>query len=390
MQSGQYFPKQTYKIHDVDFEKNNTGPKIIFEKLKIIKNLRSELKSERATLSKETNAIKKNCMNRHYKDLLKNDCEEFKRGNTKGIWAKIKHIRNCDDKTSDKSGNHKFQPLRNDKNELTNNTEENIKAWNEYINTNFKKASTEPIGTHLKEQDFDGPEIEFFTNNIGKFASLVNEREKKDFIFRSLIYLGSPCSDADIEKWFYMLTLRDNARLTRFFNENDESDFLLENLCNAFSKEEISFAIRNLKNGKALDNKRIPAEIIKQNINFFTTYFYEIFNDVFKNNKELPADWLNALLIMLRKRKDKTLRDNYRPVCLVSMAYKILTIAITNRLQPIMNLLTDCTQAAYKSNHSRADILYIFNKLIKNDKMNHDANNINENNRNAKKKQITH
>merc|ERR1712126_307747 len=72
--------------------------------------------------------------------------------------------------------------------------------------------------------------------------------------------------------------------------------------------------------------------------------------------------------ILLHKKGDKKKRDNYRPICLVSLAYKVLTILIANRIQPIMNLLTDPTQAAYKTKNSCADILYIYGKITKNNR----------------------
>ena len=132
-----------------------------------------------------------------------------------------------------------------------------------------------------------------------------------------------------------------------------------ENLTANFSESEIEAAIRKLKNGKAIDNKRMPAEIIKNNRIFFTKFFKRVFDEIIMKNDEMPDDWLNAILILLHKDGDRKQRSNYRPICLVSMAYKVLTIIITTRISPIMNLVTTELQAAYKKNRSTYDTLKI-------------------------------
>ena len=361
----EYYPNNTAILRDVSFENNNKGPAARLDSINRYKNLRKENKKNREKTIKDINEIKKKCMNRHYKETAKNDCENFKKGYTKGIWEKIKHIRNCEDKIDQNAKPNRFQPILNNNNTLTNTITGNIDAWNEYIKDNFRKDCTDPSGPHLTGTDIDGPVIEFFLNNINTFSRLTCDEEKKKYIFENLILLAAPCSDDDILKWFKMLKARDSARLTRFFNENEEGEMIFRSLCNPFANEEILAAIKKLKNGKAIDNKRLPAEIVKQNAHFFKIYFVEIFNTVISKNAEMPSDWLNAILILLHKKESKLDRSNYRPICLVSIAYKVLTIAITSRMQPIMNLLTDCTQAAYKSKNSCADILYIFNKIIK-------------------------
>ena len=89
---------------------------------------------------------------------------------------------------------------------------------------------------------------------------------------RNLFLHAAPCSDNDIDKWPNALNKRANARLTHFIERNDDGELFAKNLDALFNEEEIMTAIRRLKNGKALDNKRLPAEIIRK-ISFFYQNF---------------------------------------------------------------------------------------------------------------------
>ena len=53
----------------------------------------------------------------------------------------------------------------------------------------------------------------------------------------------------------------------------------------------------------------------------------------------------------------KTHLINFRPITLLNSIYKIRGDIITNRLTPIMNMLTDERQHAYESNKSTIDVV---------------------------------
>jgi len=59
--------------------------------------------------------------------------------------------------------------------------------------------------------------------------------------------------------------------------------------------------------------------------------------------------------------------DNYRPITLLQEIYKIWAAVITNRISPIMNILTTDNQCAYCAKRSTSDaIFYIKRNFIKN------------------------
>ena len=114
---------------------------------------------------------------------------------------------------------------------------------------------------------------------------------------------------------------------------------------------------------KAIGKDNIPAELFKRNEYEITVIFTEILNAIYQNNEELPKSWTEGVLCMLHKKNEKDICDNYRPITLINMSYKLLTIVLTRRIAPIMNLLTEETQTAYKQNRSTYDVLNIIKNI---------------------------
>ena len=76
--------------------------------------------------------------------------------------------------------------------------------------------------------------------------------------------------------------------------------------------------------------------------------------------------WETEIIIYIFKNGLGALLINSRLIALLSSIYKIWGTIITNRLTPIMNMLTDERQHAYQSNKSTIDFIYnIKRNLIK-------------------------
>ena len=67
----------------------------------------------------------------------------------------------------------------------------------------------------------------------------------------------------------------------------------------------------------------------------------------------------------IKKQKgNKAETQNYRPICLTNIGYKIWSGAITRRLMTIINLITDPNQFGYKQNCSCIDALQQVNRFM--------------------------
>ena len=81
-------------------------------------------------------------------------------------------------------------------------------------------------------------------------------------------------------------------------------------------------------------------------------------NNARSNKNETPTEWKQGVITLLFKSGCAKSIRNYRPITLLNSIYKIWATVITNRLKPIMNILTNETQHGYKIKKSTVDIIY--------------------------------
>jgi len=98
------------------------------------------------------------------------------------------------------------------------------------------------------------------------------------------------------------------------------------------SLSEVHRAIRLLSNGKAPGADCLPAELFKQGGMRLTHLLVHLFSLVWRE-EEVPQDFKDASIIHLYKRKgDHACCDNHRGISLLSVAGKVLTCVLLNRL----------------------------------------------------------
>jgi len=81
----------------------------------------------------------------------------------------------------------------------------------------------------------------------------------------------------------------------------------------------------------------------------------------------MPQTWKQGIITYIYKAKERNMLKNYRPITLLNMVYKIRAIILSNRLTPILNLLTSESQTEYKNSRSTLGVLSLLQKNIKND-----------------------
>jgi hypothetical protein len=88
------------------------------------------------------------------------------------------------------------------------------------------------------------------------------------------------------------------------------------------------------------------------------TEFYQVFWNLIKDDLMalftdfyqgvLPLNCLNfGTIILLPKKKDAKVIQQYRPICLLNVSFKIFTKAATNRLSTIAQKIIRPTQTAF-------------------------------------------
>jgi hypothetical protein len=82
------------------------------------------------------------------------------------------------------------------------------------------------------------------------------------------------------------------------------------------------------------------------------------------NNEQVPQQWNKGIICPVYKKGDRLNCNNYRPITLLKIAYKILAILLNKRLmENTQNKLED-NQMGFHSNRSPIDNIFIIRQIF--------------------------
>ena len=130
-------------------------------------------------------------------------------------------------------------------------------------------------------------------------------------------------------------------------------------------KDVIAKGIKNLNTKKAAPQDDIPVKILKLNNDIFSQYLSQIFNESIEA-ANFPNELIYADIIPVYKKNNKHEKENYRPVCIISVISKIL-----ERLHDQVHKNTDNSLSRYqmgyrKGYNSQHSLTAMFEKWKKN------------------------
>uniref|UniRef100_A0A8R7P8H2 Reverse transcriptase domain-containing protein n=1 Tax=Triticum urartu TaxID=4572 RepID=A0A8R7P8H2_TRIUA len=113
-----------------------------------------------------------------------------------------------------------------------------------------------------------------------------------------------------------------------------------------FTEKEVFEAISQMKNNRALGPDGFPAEFYKKCWHIIKGDLLTLFNDLFSG--QLQLFHLNVGTITLLPKKTEVVRiEQFRPICLLNVSFKIFTKVGTNRLTHIAHTVVQPTQTAF-------------------------------------------
>ena len=130
-----------------------------------------------------------------------------------------------------------------------------------------------------------------------------------------------------------------------------------------FTARELEHAIGQLKQGKAKDNSGIIAEMLKQGGPTLRRVLLNLYNDVIQPNATTPQNWKQAQIKVLYKSGDARQPQNYRPICVIPLLYKLFARLLYNRLEPTLDAQQSPDQAGFRRNFCTDDHLFTLNLI---------------------------
>lgn len=112
------------------------------------------------------------------------------------------------------------------------------------------------------------------------------------------------------------------------------------------SIREIERAIGSLRNGKAPGPNGVPIEYYKANIGWISKDLHELYNEAIVN-ETLDGDINQGIIKLIPKDEDKSLINNWRPITLLNVSYKILAKVLAFRLEKILPKFVCSTQTGF-------------------------------------------
>ena len=125
-----------------------------------------------------------------------------------------------------------------------------------------------------------------------------------------------------------------------------------------FSLQEIDKAIHQLRSGKCKDTNGLIAEMLKTGGPTLRSHLQRLYNDVLSPNAAPPAQWKYTSISVIFKSGDAQLPNNYRPIAIIPLLYKLFARLLYNRLEPHLDAHQSHDQAGFRHNYSTDDHLF--------------------------------
>ena len=153
------------------------------------------------------------------------------------------------------------------------------------------------------------------------------------------------------------------AHFQKLFSSNDKTNPVTPQLMDPpFTIDEIKTATNKLKNNKATGRDGVHAELLKHGSDEVYQQISELLNKTSETG-EYPEEIRRGILNPLAKPPKKGEQVNVRPIILLSVLRKIITITLINRCWERMKTHIPLNQAAYQGGRSTTEQVFAIKLL---------------------------
>ena len=99
-----------------------------------------------------------------------------------------------------------------------------------------------------------------------------------------------------------------------------------------FSPRELADALKTMKDSKTSDQQGVISEMPKNGDSLLRELLLDLFNDVIAAGKEAPEVWRMTRLVVIFKKGDPRLPNNYRLIAILPIIYKLFSRMLWSRI----------------------------------------------------------
>ena len=127
--------------------------------------------------------------------------------------------------------------------------------------------------------------------------------------------------------------------------------------------EEVTKAIKRLKNNKTPGMDGIAAEMIKAEEIVTPIMFTRLFKSIWTHSWN-PHDWKKDMMIRIPKKGDLRECGNWRGISLTSVALKLFSMVLLDRIEPHIDRVLRDEQAGFRKGRSCADQIFLLRHIL--------------------------
>ena len=270
---------------------------------------------------------------------------------------KNKFIKNPNDTNKDnykRQRNYCVNLLRRVKKEYYNNLNpnnitDNKKFWNSMKpffsdkNNSISKITLIENNTIISEDDKVADTLNEF------FSNVVEKMHIKGFKPESILDSYTDEVTQCIHKFINhpsIISIKDNTKTENYFNFSE------------ISREYMEDKINNLNTNKPTTFNNIPAKMIMEYKNTCSLYLHQMYNKSIMESK-FPQPMKNADIIPAHKKDDKTDKENYRPVSILSSFSKLFEKIMCDDINQYMSNKLSPFLCGFRKGYSTQNCLMI-------------------------------
>ena len=128
-------------------------------------------------------------------------------------------------------------------------------------------------------------------------------------------------------------------------------------------RKEVAMAIQRLKLNNVSRYDGLPAELFIAGGDELVRFMHHLLCNIW-SLESMPSDWSLSWLCPVLKKDDATICSNYHGISLLTIAYKILSSFLCERLKPFVNKLIGSYQCGFRPGKSTIDQIFTIRQIL--------------------------